>query len=217
MAGNDTKFPTDSGEIELRAQESSAQINRLLKLPAPRIVRFGAFFAAAIPYGKPKFDVLPSSIRVAAQDVGFRPNCYMWWGHWPFPTMVNTPQFMGPEGFVKLESYQGKRFYMRTLFTDGTAISTSNNPKGNGNLRTTHIDSVGDFDQDYIAHLEAVRNYMQAIDARPIYTPDRKGVQASFAVFNRLQFPTDGVITILIAQSTLIALLSWLIVLLVGS
>jgi len=211
------KFPTDGGEIELRAQESSAQINRLLKLPAPRILRFGAFFAAAVPYGKPKFDALPRSIRNAAQDAGFRPICYMWWGHWPFPTMVNTPQFMGPEGFVKLESNQGKRFCMRTLFTDGTAISTSNHTKRNGHLRTKHIDSVGNFGQDYIAHLEAVRNYMQAVDALPIYTPDRMGVQASFAVFNRLHFPTDDVITILIAQSALIALLSWLIVLLVGS
>lgn len=213
MAGNDTNFPNESTEIQLRAEESMAQINRLLERPVPALPRIGAFFAVTIPYGLPSFGALPSDIQNAAQKSGFQPICYIWGGHWPFPVM-NTPQFVGPEGFVKLESYQAKHFYMRTLFTDGTAILTSNAPKGTGYLRTTLIDSVGDFAQDYATHLERVRSYMQAIDARPIYTPDRESMRASYAVVNRFQVPSDEIVIFLSTQSLLSVALLYLMYLL---
>lgn len=205
MAGNDAKFPTDRGEIELRAQESMSQINRLLKFPAPAVVRFVAFFAATIPYGKPKFDALPGSIRRTAEDVGFRPICYFWWGLWPLPMMFNTPQFVGPEGFVKLESYKKRRFYMRTLFTDGTCITTSNNSARGINLLTTYIASVGDFEHDYLAHLEHVRNYIKSSNEQPIYNPDRETVRATYGVYNRLHIPTYGVVVMMASEIFIVA------------
>jgi len=207
MTGNDTKFPTDHGEIELRAQESFAQIDRLLKFPAPAVVRLGAFFAAAVPYGKPKFDVLPSSIREAAKDLGFRPVCYMWWGRWPLPLMVNTPQFVGPEGFTKLESYKGTRFYIRTLFTDGSCITTSNRAEGGKNLITKYVASVGDFEQDYLRHLEEVRNYMKSSGERPIYIPDRHTVSATYGVYNRLHVPAFAAAVLMLSELFIIACL----------
>ncbi len=193
-------FTTDEEQIAQLTTAADADIAALLEKPRPAIIRIGGFLSVAIPHGMPKFSMLPSPVRTAAEALGFRPVCYMRWGHWPLP-MMNTPQWIGPDGFVKLESYGRARFYMNTLFTDGTAISSTNATSPSGNLATKYLKSSGDFQGDYLAHLAAVREHMDANWVRPIYRPDRKMIQKSYGVFNHLQIPVPAVLQFLAFQT----------------
>jgi hypothetical protein len=201
-------FTADADKIAQLTAASEADIAELMKKPRPAIIRFGGFLSAAIPHGMPKFSMLPDKASAAAETLGFRPVCFMRWGHWPLP-MMNTPQWIGPEGFVKLESYGRARFYMNTMFTDGTAISSTNAKSPSGNLDTLYLTSCGDFQRDYVAHLAAVREHMDTTWVRPIYRPDRKLIQKSYRVFYHLQLPVSAVLQFLMFQFSFVFLIAY--------
>ncbi|MCA9600229.1 MAG: hypothetical protein KC776_43295 [Myxococcales bacterium] len=92
-----------------------------------------------------------------------------------------TPNFIGPEGFVKLEVYSGRRVYLMTMFDDGHAVSTS--PLGKANRRTEYLDATGDLRADYLAHLRAVAERVRRSGSRPLYRTTPKAFSAVWKLF----------------------------------
>jgi hypothetical protein len=76
----------------------------------------------SIPLRPCKLEHIPEPARSAARAIGFRPLVFML--HGPVLPMA-TPNFVGPEGFIKLEVYGGQRIYLFTYFDDGTEVETA--------------------------------------------------------------------------------------------
>ncbi|MEZ4462668.1 MAG: hypothetical protein R3E66_23660 [bacterium] len=203
----------DLGDVAAGADRASQQFEELLRQPVPLHSRISQWFGGAVAYGKPKFSKLPPSIREDAQALGFQPCCNVLWGHYPI-LMMSTPQFIGPEGFVKLECYRGNRFYMQTMFADGSAITHTNNPVGGTNLKTTYLQSSGDFRRDYETHKDAVRKYVSDHGTLPIFTPTPKLILKRYAVVYRHQGPPSMVVLALTTQAMLVFSFVYLVVLL---
>ncbi len=197
------QFPNDQAEIERAVQKADAHFDALLKTPVPLVLRISQIFGASIPYGKPDLKKLPASVRQDVQELGFKPCCNMLWGHWPLPFM-STPQWIGPEGFTKLESYFGKHFYLATLFADGTAISMTNRREGGSNTMTEYQIASGDFKKDYRDHLEAVRRHMENGSVQPIYASTSALLRRRYAVFYRLHMSPASALTALSTQSSML-------------
>jgi len=197
------QFSSDEADIERETRKADGQLDVLLKTPVPFLLKISHILGAAISYGKPNWKQLPPSLRDDVQEIGFKPCCKILWGHWPLPYM-RTPQWIGPEGFTQLEAYHGKRFYLTTLFTDGTAIATTNRSEGGGNALTEYEISSGDFKQDYRDHLDEVRNYMGKANVQPIYSPTPALIRKRFEVLYRLQTPLPAAVAAIATQASLV-------------
>lgn len=123
----------------------------------------------SVPLRACSLDDIPSQSREAARELGFRP--LIWMLHGPL-LPLRTPNFIGPEGFVKLEVFGGERIYLFTYLDDGTEVETA--PGKAMNLRTVVLEGTGDLARDYAAHLDCVLDLVRKRGCRPIYraTPE---------------------------------------------
>ena len=194
-------FPIDQPTVDTRTQDTAAKVARLRSADRPALLRLNNFLGASVPSSKPpSWSALPSEVRDAAQRIGFQPVCQLTWGHWPMPLM-RQPQFIGPEGFAKLECYRGGRCYLSTTFDDGTAISTA--PRSGGNAKTQYLQASGDFEADYRAHLRAVRQAMDARAVTPLYRANPEALAETYDVFYLYQCP-QGLAAFLMLQTFLL-------------
>ena len=193
----------DLDDVAAGVQRAPQQFEHLLNAPVPLHNRVSQFFAAAVVYGKPTFSLLPPDIRETAQTLGFEPSCYVLWGHLPV-LLMSTPQFVGPDGYTKLEVYQGRRFYIQTMFADGTGVTHTNNPAAKNDGKITYFQSTGDFLRDYYAHLETVRRYVRNHETLPIFSPTPELIKKRFSVFFRHHVSAASVVMALGVQAFLI-------------
>jgi len=183
---NEYGFPTDEATVMERAMITPDRIAALRDAQHGALARLHDLLGVARPGNPPGFDGLPAREAQAAREIGFRPVCWMRWGHLPLPLMRN-PQFVGPEGFVKMECYRHRRVYLATTFDDGSALTTS--PRGGANARTEYLAATGDFREDYRAHLARVREIVDHRGVRPIYRPTVDALTATYRLFYLYHIP----------------------------
>ncbi|MEZ4462659.1 MAG: hypothetical protein R3E66_23615 [bacterium] len=169
-------FNPSPADLDARINASRRALDVLISRPAPLARRFKRRVSFAIAYGRPELHLLPHMAR-DAEDLGFRPVCYILTGVWPVPEEQN-PHWVGPEGFVNLVALPGYSFVLVTMLTDGFRITS-------GHVRTDPNDEardVGDFAMTYSGHLAAVRRHVDTTGAQPIYTPDRALIRMAYGV-----------------------------------
>ena len=210
----DIGFPTDLATIDSLTQDTAAKVARLRSAERPALLRLNNFLGVAIPSAKPPaWSALPGYVRDAAQEIGFKPVCKLTWGHWPLPLM-RQPQFIGPDGFAKLECYRRGRCYLATMFDDGTAISTA--PGNGGNALTVYLPATGDFQADYDTHLRAVRRAMDERGVTPLYRANREALAETYDIFYLYQCPQGFAVLLMLQTFALAAGIIFTLVLVIG-
>jgi hypothetical protein len=152
----------------------------------------------------PSFTDIPHAVRPAARELGFVPMA--WVVHGPTPPL-STPNFIGPDGFVKLEVYGKQRVYLSTNFDDGTAVSTAR--RHGANARTTFLTATGDLRADYLAHLAEVARQMKQRGCRPLYRSTHAAMSACFRLFPAYHAPAIGIPLLLLPSAMMLFVLLW--------
>ena len=175
-------FPTDPATIDARAAQTEKIVRERIAR-ASLFPRFCDLLGVALPSREPPSgSLLPFELGDAVEDLGFIPVTSIRWGFLPLPT-VRTPNWIGPDGFTKFEAYhrRGETWFLTTMMSDGQAFCVGSGPSGNA--RTDWRPSVGVFEQDYRAQLEAVREYMDRTGAHPLYRPTAQDIAQVWRLF----------------------------------
>jgi hypothetical protein len=182
------RLATSPDAIESRSAETPAIVERLCARswhPLRRL--FGWTYRRWVRY-TPSFVDIPKSARGAARELGFTPLAWVVHGA---PPSIETPNFIGPDGFIKLEVFDERRLYLYTNFDDGTAVSTS--PGFGGNIRTTYLRGTDDLRADYLAHLAEVGRQMKERGCQPLYRSTLDALVACYRLFPAYQVPVRGI------------------------
>lgn len=198
----DVDFVTDDAAVMERAERTPEVVQQLIARPCNPLVRLNMWLSVAHASGTPRWEDLSPAVAAAARELGFRPVTWIRWGHLPLPLM-KTPQFVGPDGFVKLEYYRRSGgVYLATTFDDGTALTTT--ASAGANARTEYMRATGDLRADYAAHLARVAAINAERGVRPLYRPTPATVRDVFRLFYRCHIPT-GLMVVVMTQNIAIA------------
>jgi hypothetical protein len=194
--------------IAEKAEDTHAQTQKLLSIPRPFMIRIGETLGASFAYGMPAFGLLPPDIRGVAEEIGFRPLCFVRSGYLPL-LIISTPFWVGPEGFVRLDTNADGNFHARALMTDGTDIALAKH-RQESTHPMVHIPSTGDFRHDYLELIELAQKHTDATGATPIYMADQFHVRGVFRAFNHLHRPVWAVVLFLCFDALFLGGLVWL-------
>jgi len=201
-------FPITPESIAEKAEETHAQTQKLLSLPRPLAIRIGEFLGASFAYGTPAFGLLPTRIRKIAEDLGFRPICFVRSGVFPL-LILSTPFWIGPEGFVRLECNRDGYFHLRTLMTNGVdVVVAKRRPESQSPL--IFILTTDDFRQDYLALIQMVQKEADATAATPIYSADPLHLRAVVRAHNHLHRPIWAVVAFLCFYAIFLGAIAYL-------
>ena len=173
----DARLATTRREIGLCSAETPRIVSELLGRAG--VVRWLVRCTyLSIGLGPCDLDDIPEPARQAAMALGFSP--LIWMLHGPL-LPLRTPNFIGPEGFVKLEVYGGARIYLFTYLDDGTEVETA--PGRMLNIRSEGLQGSGDLERDYAVHLERVLALIQERGCRPIYRSTPEALKAAWRLY----------------------------------
>jgi len=148
----------------------------------------------SIPLRPCKLEDIPDSARSAARELGFQPLLKML--HGPLLPLV-TPNFIGPEGFVKLEVFGGQRIYLFTYLDDGTEVETAPGPMLNA--RTVKLQGTADLERDYAVHLDQVLQIVRERNCRPIYRATPEALVSAWRLYPTHFIPLWGYLATVLA------------------
>lgn len=195
-------LPTRRAQIAAAAGETPATVERLIRGTKMSLSRqlFRWTYRLRGDAACRLADI-PQRARVAAAALGFRP--VAWVRHGPIFTL-RTPNFVGPEGFVKLEVFGGERVYLFSYLDDGTSVETA--PGAAMNARTTVLKGTDDLEADYAAHVAKVLELMRARGCQPLGLSSREALLAEYRLFPVLFMPEAACVMQLVAIVGLVAM-----------
>ncbi len=177
------RLPTTPRGIAAKSAETPKLCRELLRGRGFGRWLRGALFISR-PLNRCSLKAIPEPAQTAAQEIGFEP--LVWMLHGPI-LPITTPHFIGPEGFVRLEVFGGRRMYLSTYFEDASAITTA--PQNGMNRRTRYLKATGDFRHDYSSQIEQVLAEVRESGNQPMYRASVPALVASFRLFPAYYMP----------------------------
>lgn len=178
-------FETDPLVIAERASETPARVDALFKTDRPVLSILSLWLSMTVAYGEPGASNVPMELWVQLEKLGFRPRCFIAWGHPPL--IIRTPVWMAPDGFVKLDVSRSFGYFLQTVLDDGQVVMTSSAP--DSREVAVLLSRTGDLTRDYSEHLAAVRDYIARTGAQPLYRPNSDEIVKVWRLFYYLHVP----------------------------